>query len=80
VPDWLLSRFSPLGLLVVVLQQIPGIVWALRPSKVDPFARNSGTWLVEMLEKTFGIATLVLVVVVPTSGPIGPLSAPLEEQ
>jgi hypothetical protein len=73
VPDWLASRFSPLGLLVVVLQQIPGIVWALRPPKVDPFARNSGTRLVETLEKTFGIATLVLVVVVPTSGPMPPV-------
>lgn len=73
MPDWLASGFSPLGLLVVVLQQIPGIVWALRPPKLDPFAKNSGTWLVEILEKTFGVATLVLVVVVLASGPMPPL-------
>src|SRR3982750_1595816 len=73
MPDWLASRFSPLGLLVVVLQQIPGIVRALRPPKLDPFARNSGTWVVEILEKTFGVATLILVVVVLTRGPISPV-------
>jgi hypothetical protein len=73
MPGWLASGFSPVGLLVVVLQQIPGIVWALRPPKRDPFARNSGTWLVEILEKTFGIATLVLVVVVFASGPVPPV-------
>jgi hypothetical protein len=73
MPDWLASRFSPLGLLVVVLQQIPGIIWALHPPKLDPFAKNSGTWLVELLEKTFGIATLVFVVVVPTSGTMPPM-------
>jgi hypothetical protein len=73
MPDWLASGFSPVGLLVVVLQQIPGIVWALRPPKLDPFAKNSGTWLVEILEKTFGVATLVLVVVVLASGPVPPV-------
>lgn len=62
-----------MGLLVVVLQQIPGIVWVLRPPKRDPFAKNSGTWLVELLEKTFGVATLVLVVVVLASGPAPPV-------
>jgi hypothetical protein len=64
VPDWIVTAFSPLGLLVVVLQQIPGIVWALHPPKVDPFAHNSGSALVEALEKTFGIATVGLLVLV----------------
>lgn len=73
MPDWLATGFSPVGLLVVVLQQIPGIVWALRPPKRDPFAKNSGTWLAEILEKTFGVATLVLVVVVLVSTPVSPV-------
>ncbi len=73
MPDWLASGFSPVGLLVVVLQQLPGIVWALRPPKLDPFAKNSGTWLVEISEKTFGVATLVLVVVVLASAPVPPV-------
>ena len=73
MPDWLASGFSPVGLLVVVLQQIPGIVWALHPPKLDPFAKNSGTWFVEILEKTFGVATLVLVVVVLAGGPVPPV-------
>jgi phosphoglycerol transferase MdoB-like AlkP superfamily enzyme len=64
VPDWFVSSFSLVGLAVVVLQQIPGIVWALRPPKRDPFAQNSGVLLVEILEKTFGIATIVLLVLV----------------
>ena len=66
MPQW----FSPAGLLVAVLQQIPGIVWALRPPPDDPFAQNSGTALVEVLEKTFGIGTLLLVVVVLASVPV----------
>ena len=64
MPDWLASGFSLVGLAIVVLQQIPGIIWALRPPKRDPFAQNSGTLLVEILEKTFGIATILLLVVV----------------
>ena len=35
--------------------------------QIDPFARNSGTSPVEILEKTFGIATILLLVVVPTT-------------
>src|SRR3954464_9325140 len=73
MPAWLASGFSFPGLLLVVLQQIPGIVWSLRPPKLDPFARNSGTWVVEILEKTFGVATLILVVVVLTRGPMPPM-------
>ena len=64
MPDWLVSGFSPVGLLVAILQQAPGIVWAVHPPRDDPFARNSGTPVVEVLEKTFGIASLALLVVV----------------
>lgn len=64
MPAWLVSGFSPVGLLAVILQQIPGIVWALHPPAVDPFAHNSGSLPVEVLEKSFGIATIVLLVVV----------------
>jgi hypothetical protein len=72
VPDWIVSAFSPVGLLVVVLQQIPGIVWALHPPKVDPFAQNSGSALVETLEKTFGIATVGLLILVVARVPVPP--------
>jgi hypothetical protein len=72
MPDWFVSGFSLVGLLVVVLQQIPGIVWAVHPPKVDPFAHNSGTLPVEILEKTFGIATILLLVVVVAKAPIFP--------
>lgn len=65
MPEWLVSRFSLLGLAVVVIQQVPGIVWALHPPKDDPFSRNSGTPLVEALEKGFGIASLLMLIVVP---------------
>jgi hypothetical protein len=41
MPDWLASRLSFTGLVVVVVQQVPAIVWAMYPPKVDPFARNS---------------------------------------
>jgi len=64
MPSWLVSGFSPVGLLAVVLQQIPGIVWAIHPPEDDPFARNSGSLPVELLEKGFGIASIVLLVVV----------------
>ena len=64
MPQWLVSGFSLAGLLVVVAQQAPGIVWALRPPDDDPFSRNAGSLLVEVLEKTFGIATIALLVVV----------------
>ena len=70
MPAWLISGFSPIGLLAVVLQQIPGIVWALHPPTVDPFAHNSGSLPVEILEKTFGIATIVLLVVVLARVPV----------
>jgi hypothetical protein len=72
MPDWFVSGFSRAGLLAVVLQQIPGIVWALQPPKVDPFAHNSGTVLVEILEKTFGISTILLLVVVLARTPLLP--------
>jgi hypothetical protein len=72
MPEWLVSRFSLVGLAVVILQQIPGIVWALHPPKDDPFSRNSGTPLVEALEKGFGIASLLMLVVVPLRGSILP--------
>ena len=48
----------------------PGVIWAIHPPKLDPFAQNSGTLLVEILEKTFGIATILLLVVVVTSTPL----------
>jgi hypothetical protein len=70
MPDWFASRFSLVGFVVVVLQQIPGIIWAIRPPKVDPFAENSGTLMVEILEKTFGVATILLLVVVIASRPL----------
>jgi len=70
MPAWLVSGFSPVGLLAVILQQIPGIVWALHPPTVDPFARNSGSLPVEILEKSFGIATVVLLVVVLARVPV----------
>jgi hypothetical protein len=70
VPDWLASGFSLVGLAVAVLQQAPGIVRAIRPPAVDPFARNSGSAAVEILEKTFGIGSLVLIVVVFDSVPV----------
>ena len=70
MPDWLVSRFSLVGLSVVVVQQIPGIVWAIRPPAEDPFARNSGTVLVEILEKSFGIGTVLLLVVVLAKAPL----------
>lgn len=54
----------------MILQQIPGIVWALHPPKVDPFAHNSGSLPVEVLEKSFGIATIVLLVVVLARIPV----------
>jgi len=73
MPDWFVSRFSLLGLVVVIIQQVPGIVWALRPPKDDPFSRNSGTLLFETLEKGFGIASLLMLIVVPFS------AAPLRE-
>src|SRR3954467_15275091 len=76
MPDWLVARFSLTGLVVVVLQQAPGIVRAIHPPKVDPFARNSGTLLVEILEKTFGIATVLLLVVVPVVAPVHPRMSP----
>jgi hypothetical protein len=72
MPDWFVSGFSLVGLAVVVLQQIPGIIWAMRPPKRDPFAQNSGTLLVEILEKTFGIATILLLVVVFAKAPLLP--------
>jgi hypothetical protein len=72
MPAWLVSGFSLIGLVVVVLQQIPGIVWALHPPKDDPFAHNSGTLPVEILEKTFGIATILLLVVVLARTPVLP--------
>ncbi len=72
MPDWLVSGFSLAGLAIVVLQQIPGIVWAIHPPKVDPFAQNSGTLRVEILEKGFGIATILMVVVVPARAAILP--------
>jgi hypothetical protein len=53
MPDGLALRFSLVGLVVVVL---PGIVWAMHPPPIDPFARNSETLPIEILEKTFGIA------------------------
>lgn len=78
MPDWIVNGFSPVGLLVVVLQQIPGIVWALHPPEVDPFAHNSGSPVVEALEKTFGIATIALLVFVFVRFPVLPgLGAPL---
>jgi hypothetical protein len=70
MPDWLASRFSLVGLVAVVIQQAPGIVWAIHPPRVDPFAENSGTFLVEILEKTFGIATIVLLVIVVAHRPM----------
>ena len=70
MPYWLASGFSLVGLVVAVLRRAPGIVRALRPPAVDPFARNSGSTLVEILEKTFGIASLVLIVVVFDSVPV----------
>ena len=70
MPDWLVSGFSLVGLAVAVLQQAPGIVRAVRPPAVDPFACNSGSKPVEILEKTFGIASLVLIVVVFDSVPV----------
>ncbi len=69
MPHWFASGFSLVGLVVVVLQQIPGIIWAVHPPKVDPFARNSGTILVETLEKTFGIGTVFLLIVVLVRAP-----------
>jgi len=72
MPDWFVSGFSLVGLVAVVLQQIPGIVRAIRPPAKDPFARNSGGPLVETLEKTFGIATIVLLVVVFARAPLLP--------
>jgi len=77
MPDWLASRFSLTGLIVVVLQQAPGIIWAIHPPKIDPFARNSGTLSVEILEKTFGIATVLLLVIVPATASIVPSMRPL---
>lgn len=77
MPDWFASRFSIAGFVVVVLQQIPGIVWAMHPPTVDPFAKNSGTLLVETLEKTFGITTILLLVVVPRTASILPRIASL---
>jgi hypothetical protein len=76
MPDWLVSRFSLVGLVVVVLQQAPGIVWAIHPPMIDPFARNSGTLTVEILEKTFGIATVLLLVLVPAATSILPRMRP----
>lgn len=70
MPEWLASRFSLMGLVAVVVQQIPGIIWAVRPPSVDPFAENSGTLLIEILEKTFGIATIVLLVIVVARVPM----------
>jgi hypothetical protein len=72
MPDWLVSGFSLVGVTVVVLQQLPGIVWAIRPPKVDPFAQNSGTPLVEVLEKSFGIGTILLLAVVIAKAPLLP--------
>ena len=77
MPDWLAFRFSLVGLVVVVLQQVPGIVWAIHPPQIDPFARNSGTLPIEILEKAFGIATVLLLVVVPATVPILPRMRPL---
>src|SRR5688500_714297 len=76
MPDWLAFRFSLVGLIVVVLQQAPGIVWAMHPPQNDPFAQNSGTLPIEILEKTFGIATVLLLVVVPATAPILPRMRP----
>jgi hypothetical protein len=79
MPDWLVSRFSVVGLVAVVFQQLPGIVWAIHPPTVDPFAKNSGTLGVEILEKTFGIATILLLVVVVARAPLlQPLSMAFE--
>ena len=72
MPGWLVSGFSLAGLAAVVAQQIPGIVWAIHPPKVDPFAQNSGALLVEILEKGFGIATILMIVVVPARAAILP--------
>jgi hypothetical protein len=72
MPDWLAARFSGVGLIAVVLQQLPGIIWAVHPPKVDPFAQNSGPAVVEVFEKTFGIGTVVLLVIVFTRRPVPP--------
>jgi len=72
MPDWLVDGFSPVGLSAVVLQQIPGIIRAIRPPSVDPFAHNSGTVVVEILEKSFGIGTILLLVVVFAKAPLFP--------
>lgn len=77
MPAWLVSRFSLLGLAVVVVQQVPGIIWALRPPKDDPFSRNSGTPLVEALEKSFGIASLLMLIIVPFTVAVSPGLAPV---
>jgi hypothetical protein len=63
--------------MVVVLQQAPGIIWAIHPPKIDPFARNSGTLPVEILEKTFGIVTVLLLVIVPATASMVPDLRPL---
>jgi hypothetical protein len=70
MPDWLASRLSTTGFFIVVLQQIPGIFWSLHPPRIDPFARNSGTLLFEILEKSFGIGTILALVIVPATVPI----------
>ena len=77
MPGWLASGFSSVGLLVVALQQAPGIVWAIHPPEDDPFSRNSGSPVIEVLEKTFGIASLVLLVVVFARVPVPPTLAAL---
>ena len=59
MPGWLVSGLSLAGLAAVVAQQIPGIVWAIHPPQVDPFAQNSGALLVEILERVSGSFTSV---------------------
>ena len=77
MPDWLVSGFSLVGLIIAVGQQIPGIIWAIHPPEDDPFARNSGSPAVEVLEKTFGVSSLVLLVIVFSSFRVPSLVATL---
>lgn len=72
MPNWFVSTFSIIGVFAVTLQQIPGIIRAIYPPNVDPFSRNSGTLLIEFLEKSFGIATIVLIVFVTAKVTIPP--------
>jgi hypothetical protein len=55
--------FSPYGLLIVVLQALPNVLWALRPPNPNPLGSNQSSLLfIEYGEHILGVTTVILLV------------------